>query len=41
MVGKTNVKVKPNEKIKIDYVEYIQSTGTQYIDTGLIMKKRQ
>ena len=39
MVGKTNVKVKPNEKNKIDYIEYIQSTGTQYIDTGLIMKK--
>lgn len=32
MIGKTNVKVKPNKKI--NYVEYIESTGTQYIDTG-------
>lgn len=36
MLGKTNVKVKPNEKKSlIDYVEYIESTGTQYIDTGI------
>lgn len=34
MIGKTNVKVKPNKKV--EYVEYIESTGTQYIDTGFI-----
>lgn len=35
MLGKTNVKVKPNKKKPlIDYVEYIESTGTQWIDTG-------
>jgi hypothetical protein len=39
MVGKTNVKVKPNERIKIDYIEYIQSTGTQYIDTEYFPKE--
>ena len=33
MLGKTNVKVKPNKKV--NYVEYIESTGTQYIDTGI------
>ena len=33
MIGKTNVKVKPNKKVQ--YVEYIESTGTQYIDTGI------
>ena len=36
MLGKTNVKVKPNKRISIDYVDYIESTGTQYIDTGYI-----
>lgn len=36
MIGKTNVKVKPNKRVIIDYVEYIESTGTQYIDTGVI-----
>lgn len=37
MLGKTNVKVKPNKKKPlIDYVEYIESTGTQYIDTGVL-----
>ena len=36
MLGKTNVKVKPNKKV--DYVEYIESTGTQYIDTGIVPK---
>lgn len=36
MLGKTNVKVKPNKKKPlIDYVEYIESTGTQYIDTEI------
>jgi hypothetical protein len=36
MLGKTNVKVKPNKKKPlIDYVEYIESTGTQHIDTGV------
>lgn len=36
MLGKTNVKVKPNKKKPlIDYVEYIEGTGTQYIDTGI------
>ena len=35
MLGKTNVKVKPNKKIVVDYVDYIESTGTQYIDTGV------
>ena len=35
MLGKTNVKVKPNTKPSINYVEYIESTGTQYIDTGI------
>lgn len=34
MLGKTNVKVKPNKKVQ--YVEYIESTGTQYIDTGFV-----
>lgn len=34
MIGKTNVKVKPNKKV--EYVEYIESTGTQYIDTGYV-----
>lgn len=34
MLGKTNVKVKPNKKV--EYVEYIESTGTQYIDTGIV-----
>jgi hypothetical protein len=34
MIGKTNIKVKPNKKI--NYVEYIESTGTQYIDTGVL-----
>ena len=34
MIGKTNIKVKPNKKI--NYVEYIESTGTQYIDTGVV-----
>ncbi|MBQ8298671.1 MAG: hypothetical protein IJX99_02205 [Clostridia bacterium] len=39
MLGKTNVKVKPNaKKPPIDYVEYIESSGTQYIDTGIIPK---
>lgn len=33
MLGKTNVKIKPNKKV--EYVEYIESTGTQYIDTGI------
>lgn len=38
MLGKTNVKVKPNKKKPlIDYVEYIESTGTQYIDTGVLV----
>lgn len=32
MIGTTNIKVKPNKKV--NYVEYIESTGTQYIDTG-------
>lgn len=36
MLGKTNVKVRPNaKKPLIEYVEYIESTGTQYIDTGI------
>ena len=36
MIGKTNIKVRPNaKKPPIDYVEYIQSSGTQYINTGL------
>ena len=34
MIGKTNIKVKPNKKV--NYVEYIESTGTQYIDTGIV-----
>lgn len=34
MIGKTNVKVKPNKRI--NYVDYIESTGTQYIDTGFV-----
>lgn len=34
MLGKTNVKVKPNKKV--EYVEYIESTGTQYINTGFV-----
>ena len=38
MLGKTNVKVKPNKRVSVDYVEYIEATGTQYIDTGLSMK---
>ena len=33
MIGKTNVKVKPNKKV--EYVDFIESTGTQYIDTGV------
>lgn len=33
MLGKTNVKVKPNKKV--NYIEYIESTETQYIDTGI------
>lgn len=37
MIGKTNVKIKPNKKI--DYVKYIESTGTQYIDTGKKVEK--
>lgn len=37
MLGKTNVKVKPNKKKPlIDYVEYIESTGTQYINTDVL-----
>ena len=37
MIGKTNVKVKPNKnKSLIDYVEYIQSTGVQYINTEVL-----
>ena len=36
MLGKTNVKVKPKKRIIIDYVDYIESTGTQYIDTGFV-----
>ena len=36
MKGKTNVKIKPNKKIR--YVKYIESTGTQYIDTGIVPK---
>ena len=32
MLGKTNVKIKPNKRVQ--YVEYIESTGTQWIDTG-------
>lgn len=34
MLGTTNVKVKPNKKV--NYIEYIESTGTQYIDTGFV-----
>lgn len=34
MLGKTNVKVKPNKKVQ--HVEYIESTGAQYIDTGFV-----
>ena len=37
MLGQTNVKVKPKKRIIIDYVDYIESTGTQYIDTGVIV----
>lgn len=37
MLGKTNVKVRPNaKKPPINYVEYIESTGTQYIDTEIV-----
>lgn len=36
MLGKTNVKIKPNKKI--NFVDFIQSSGTQYIDTGVIAK---
>lgn len=36
MIGKTNVKVRPNKKM--EFVEYIESTGTQWIDTGDIVK---
>ena len=36
MIGRTNVKVKPNKKKSlINYVEYLESTGTQYIDTEI------
>lgn len=35
MLGKTNVKIKPNKIINVDYVEYLKSTGTQYINTGV------
>lgn len=33
MIGHTNVRVKPNKKRQ--YVDYLESSGTQYIDTGL------
>lgn len=33
MIGITNVKIKPNKKI--EFVEHIESTGTQCIDTGI------
>ena len=35
MLGTTNAKVRPNKRIiPINYVEYLESTGAQYIDTG-------
>ncbi|MBQ8299899.1 MAG: hypothetical protein IJX99_08645 [Clostridia bacterium] len=33
MLGKTNIRIAPNKKRPPDYVEYIDGTGTQYIDT--------
>lgn len=36
MLGNTNITIKPNEKI--DYVEWIESTGTQYIDTETLFE---
>ncbi|MBQ8299574.1 MAG: hypothetical protein IJX99_06980 [Clostridia bacterium] len=39
MFGKTNVKVRPNaKKSPIYYVTYIESTGTQWIDTEYAIK---
>ena len=36
MLGQTNIRVKPNKKKPpINYIEYIESTGTQYIDTEI------
>lgn len=36
MLGNTNITIKPNEKV--DYVDWIESTGTQWIDTEIIPK---
>ena len=34
MLGNTNITIKPNEKV--DFVDWIESTGTQWIDTETI-----
>lgn len=36
MIGSTNAVEDVNIKSSINYVEYIESTGTQYIDTGIV-----
>ena len=36
MIGSTNAVEDVNFKKTINYIEYIESTGTQYIDTGII-----